>query len=167
MLDLVIDFEDEGKKSGAVLTYKYSVFSYVHKMDHVKMLNDKDLMEMFTRLSEKKEENNEGDQGMDKKGAYEVDAMKERDDIDGDKCSERSYSTEDSDYNEEKELDEDIESNEESFVDEDNEVEEDNGENIHINEVGDDLIKDINHVREVGDETSEEADHKDGGKRKN
>ena len=54
MLDLVIDFEDEGKKSGAVLTYKYSVFSYVHKMDHVKMLNDKDLMEMFTRLNVKK-----------------------------------------------------------------------------------------------------------------
>ena len=41
MLDLVIDFEDEGKKSGAVLNYKYPVFSYVYKMDHVKLLNDK------------------------------------------------------------------------------------------------------------------------------
>ena len=47
MLDLVIDFEDEGKKSGVVLNYKYPVFSYVHKMDYVKLLNDKDLMEMF------------------------------------------------------------------------------------------------------------------------
>ena len=54
MLDLVIDFADEGKKSGVVLNYKYPVFSYAYKMDHVKLLNDKDLMEMFTRVSGKK-----------------------------------------------------------------------------------------------------------------
>ena len=54
MLDLVIDFEDESKKSSAVVNDKYLVFSYVDKMDHVKLLNDNDLMEMFTSLSEKK-----------------------------------------------------------------------------------------------------------------
>uniref|UniRef100_A0A175YFG6 Uncharacterized protein n=1 Tax=Daucus carota subsp. sativus TaxID=79200 RepID=A0A175YFG6_DAUCS len=54
MLDLVIEFEDEGKKSGAKLDYKYPVFSYVYNMKHVKLLNDNDLMSMFDRLSKKK-----------------------------------------------------------------------------------------------------------------
>ncbi|KAL1811864.1 hypothetical protein ACET3Z_021929 [Daucus carota] len=54
MLDLVIEFEDEGKKSGAMLDYKYPVFSYVYNMKHVKLLNDNDLMSMFDRLSKKK-----------------------------------------------------------------------------------------------------------------
>lgn len=51
---MVIDLEDEGKKSGAVFNYEYPVSSYVYKMDHVKLLNDKNLMEMFARLNEKK-----------------------------------------------------------------------------------------------------------------
>ncbi|XP_074335991.1 uncharacterized protein LOC141673155 [Apium graveolens] len=54
MLDLVIEFEDEDKKSGAKLDYKYLEFSYVYNMKHVKLLNDNDLMKMFSRLSKKK-----------------------------------------------------------------------------------------------------------------
>lgn len=54
MLDLVIEFEDEGKKYGAKFEYKYPIFSYVYKMDHVKLLNDNDLVKMFARLSEQK-----------------------------------------------------------------------------------------------------------------
>lgn len=42
------------KKSGAKLDFKNPIFQYVYPMQHVKLLNDNDLMEMFCMLSEKK-----------------------------------------------------------------------------------------------------------------
>lgn len=55
LLDLVVDYEEEGKKRGLRLDYHYPTFAYVFDMKHHYLITDKDLMLMFERTSSKPE----------------------------------------------------------------------------------------------------------------
>ena len=53
MLDIVLDYEEEGKKQGLKLDYHFPTFYYPFKMETQPLLNDAHLIRMFSRLSDR------------------------------------------------------------------------------------------------------------------
>ncbi|KAL1824963.1 hypothetical protein ACET3Z_011741 [Daucus carota] len=55
LLDIIVEYEELGKKQRLKLDYAYPTFDYVFMMKHHKLESDKDLMKMFKRFSDASE----------------------------------------------------------------------------------------------------------------
>lgn len=52
-MDVVIEYEDKAQKQNLKLKYQDLVLACVYKMDHNKLVTDKDLLFIFERLTSK------------------------------------------------------------------------------------------------------------------
>ena len=55
LLDIIVEYEDLGKKQRLRLDYAYPTFDYAFMMKHHMLESDKDLMKMFERFSDASE----------------------------------------------------------------------------------------------------------------
>ncbi|XP_074340844.1 uncharacterized protein LOC141678425 isoform X2 [Apium graveolens] len=53
LLDLIVEYEEEGKKLGQKLNYSYPTFTYVFQQRHWKLEKDVELIKMFDKLSDR------------------------------------------------------------------------------------------------------------------
>ncbi|KAL1813081.1 hypothetical protein ACET3Z_023146 [Daucus carota] len=55
LLNIIVEYEELGKKQRLRLDYAYPTFDYAYMMKHHKLESDKDLMKMFERFSDASE----------------------------------------------------------------------------------------------------------------